>query len=161
MTRRKKRGHFEREEGAPSPLSYTVQRRVAFNEVDVMGIAWHGRYAVYFEEASSELRRRCGLSYKEFFEAALRAPIVEFHIDYHRPVRLDEELSVTASLIWTEAARLNIEYELTREDGTRAVTGYTVQLFIDSETGEPCIASPDLLERCRQRWQAGDYASLQ
>jgi len=38
-------------------------------------------------------------------------------VDYVRPLVLDEEFTISASLIWNEGARLNTEYELTKADG--------------------------------------------
>ncbi|OQW96448.1 MAG: hypothetical protein BWK77_04635 [Verrucomicrobia bacterium A1] len=157
MTRRRTGPFFERAPGAPAPLKAVIRRRVGFNEVDLMRIVWHGRYAVYFEDASAELRRQCGLSYKDFFDANLQAPIVQLHIEYVRPLQLDEEFEVRASMIWTEAARLNTEYEVVRSDGALAAAGFTVQLFTDPATGEACIATPPLLDRCRRRWRAGEF----
>lgn len=157
--RRRKDGYFKSVKGMPEPVSVSVKRRVNFSEADVMGIAWHGRYLLYFEEASAELGRRCGLSYLEFYEANLRAPIVQLHIDFFQPLLLDEEFTVTASLIWNEGARLNTEYSILKNDGSTAATGYTVQMFTDGASGEVLIASPELLEKCRKRWGAGELKS--
>ncbi len=85
-----------------------------------MAIVWHGRYPLFFEEAAEELGRRCGLSYSDFFEAGLRAPVVELHIDYFQPLFLDEEFTIRASLIWHEGSRLNTEYQLIKQDGSLA-----------------------------------------
>jgi acyl-CoA thioester hydrolase len=158
--RRKKAGYFQSGEGAPAPLVLRTKRRVRFNEADVMGIAWYGRYPVFFEEGFAELGRLCGLSYREFAEANLRAPIAQFHIDYHQPLVLDEEFLVTVSLIWSEGAILNTEYRVTKEDGSIAATAYTVQMFVDGVSGETCLTPPGILERCHQRWKAGEFSWL-
>jgi acyl-CoA thioester hydrolase len=155
--RRRKNGYFERIEGMPDPVSVSVRRRVNFSEADVMGIAWHGRYLMFFEDASTKLGRRCGLSYADFYNANLRAPIVQLHIDFFHPLLLDEEFTVTASLIWNEGARLNTEYSIIKNDLSTAATGYTVQMFTDGASGEVLIASPELLERCRNRWKSGEF----
>jgi len=159
--RRKRAGYFEQSQGAPLPIRITIERRVAFNEVDAMAIAWHGRYAEYFEEASNELRRQCGFAYQDFKSANMYAPIVQLHIDYHKSLVLDERLSITAMLIWTEAARLNIEYQAYNEDSVLAASGYTVQLFTDAVTGESCITSPVIQQQCQKKWLAGDFGGLQ
>ena len=161
MTRRARKVYFEREPGAPAPLQWDVRRRVRFSEVDALGIAWHGRYVGFFEEASAELGRRCGLSYRDFFEAGLYAPIVQLHVDYLQPLRLDEEFTIRGRLLWAEGARLNSEYELIKADGALAARGYTVQLFTLAESGLPCAVVPPLLAACRQRWQAGELKALQ
>ncbi len=157
MKSRRKTTYFERMPGAPDPIVVETRHRVRFNEADPMAIAWHGRYPLFFEEASEELGRLCGLSYRDFFEAGLRAPIVDLHIDYHQPLFLDEEFTVRASLIWHDGARLNTEFHLVKQDGSIATSGYTVQLFTDHRTGAPCIVSPGILERLRKRWRAGEF----
>jgi acyl-CoA thioester hydrolase len=156
MKLRKKKCYFERLEGTPEPLVVEIKRRVRFSEADAMRVVWYGRYSLYFEEAAEEIGRRCGLSYKDFMEAGLRTPIAQFHIDYFRPLFLDEEFTIRAALIWHEGARLNTEYHLIKRDGSLAASGYTVQLFVDHNSWEVCIVSPELLETCRRRWKAGD-----
>lgn len=154
---RKKEPYFERIQGSPGPLVVEVKRRVRFSEVDPLAIVWHGRYPSYFEEGSEEMGRRCGLSYKDFYEAGLRAPIVKLHIDYFKPLRLAEEFTIRTALIWDTAARLNTEYYLLKNDGSIATSGYTVQVFTYASSGEVCMVSPVILERCRERWKAGEF----
>jgi acyl-CoA thioester hydrolase len=154
---RKKQNYFERIEGAPAPVVVEVRRRVRFSEVDPLAIVWHGRYPSYFEEGSEEIGRRCGLSYRDFHEAGLRAPIVKLHIDYFRPLRLAEEFTIRTALIWDTASRLNTEYELVKDDGSIATSGYTVQVFTYALSGEVCMVSPEILQTCRKRWKAGEF----
>jgi len=161
MTRRARTVFFDREPGAPEPLRLRIKRRVRFSEVDPMGIVWFGRYATYFEEASTELGKLCGLSFPDFIKAKLRVPIVQHHVDYIHPLHLDEEFTIACSLIWNEGARLNTEYELFKNDGSIAVRGYTVQLFTSADDHLPCIVTPPLLAQCRQRWLAGEFRELQ
>ena len=157
MKTRRKKSYFEKVPDAPAPVCVEVKRRVRFNECDPMAIMWHGRYPLLFEESSEELGRRCGLSYDEYLAAGLRAPILSLHIDYHQSLFLAEEFTIRASLIWHEGARLNTEFHIFKQDGNLATSGYTVQLFTDHLTGEPCMVSPEMLERCRNRWKAGEF----
>lgn len=152
---RRTKQYFKREPEAPKPLIYTFQRRARFGEVDAMAVMWHGHYATLFEEASTELRRQCGLGYDDFFNAKVYAPIVQLHVDYFKSLLLDELFSVTARMFWTDAARINIEYEVRKEDGSLAATGYTVQLFTSAVTGEPCYVVPELLEKQQKLWIDG------
>ena len=158
---RSKGNYFEPVPGAPVPLSVTVRRHVSFSEVDAMGIVWFGRYAGFCEAAAEELGRQCGLSYRDFFAANLRAPIVQYHVDYLTQLHLQEEIAITASLMWTEAARLNTQFAIRSQAGALAARACTVQLLLDGTTGELCIATPALLEQCRRRWRAGEFGDLQ
>ncbi len=156
MKTRRKKHYFERTEGSPEPVAVEIKRRARFSEVDAMAVVWNGRYPLYFEEASEELGRRCGLSYMDFYKAGIRAPVIEQHIDYFKPIFLDEEFTIRALLVWNEGSRMNTEYYIVKNDGSIAASGYSIQLFVDHETWEINIVSPGILERCRRRWKAGE-----
>ncbi len=153
---RKKNIYFKRQTEAPAPIVVSVGRRVHFSEVDIMGIVWYGRYAAYFEEGSAEIGRYCGLSYKDFHEANLRALIVECHIGYYAPLYLDEEFTIKTLLVWHAGSRINTEYQLLKGDGKLAASGYTVRLLTDVG-GSVCVVSPPLLDNCRLRWEGGEF----
>jgi acyl-CoA thioester hydrolase len=161
MMRRNKDGkYFERIQAAPLPISFVIKRRVRLSEVDVMGIVWYGRYPLYFEDASQELGRRCGLSYQDFYAANIRAPIAQFHVDYYQSLYLDEEFTVKATMPWCEGAKLLSEYEIRKADGALVTAAYIVQMFTDSQTGEILVATPDFLTGVRSRWIAGEFSCL-
>jgi acyl-CoA thioester hydrolase len=161
MSRHRLAVHFPRLPSDPPPLVARIARRVHFREADVMGIAWYGRYAAFFEEAAAELRQRCGLSHQDLFRAGLQAPVARFYVEYLRPLHLDDTVTVTARLVWNAGARLDIEYEIAKDGGERATTGYTVQLLTDAATARVCIAPPALLEECHRKWKHGEFRHLQ
>ncbi len=157
--REKNESYFEKIPGAPNPISFEIKRRVSFNEVDIMGIVWYGQYAIYFEQAQTELGRRCGLSFQNFYLANLRAPIVKFHSDYCAPLYLDEEFKVRATYVWSQGAKLQIEYAIIKKDGQIATRGYTIQMFIDHKNNL-CIVAPEILEKLRENWKKGKFKCL-
>lgn len=158
--RRSRGQYFPTVPDAPAPLAATVRLRAAFGAVDAMAVVWHGRYAQYCEEAYAAVTRQCGVSYRDFFEAGVRAPVVQSHVDYFESLVLEEEFEVTARLVWCEGARMNVEYVFTRAGGRIAAAGYTVHMFTDA-AGTPFLAAPDLIEGLRRRWREGEFACLQ
>ena len=156
----RKKEYFKKIASDPTPLSFNLRRRASFNEVDVLGIVWYGRYAIYFEEAQRELCRRCDLTYQDYFSANLLAPIVAFHVDYQQPLYLDEEFIIKATLVWSEGAKINIEYEIIKEDGSIATRGYTIQVLLDAKTKQACIVTPELIECFRKRWRNNEFKCL-
>lgn len=155
LPRRRKGGYFPVETNAPQPIVARLTHRTRFSEVDPMAVLWHGRYAQLFEQANEELGRRCGLGYADFQQARLAAPIVQLHVDYFAPVGLAEVVTIMGSMIWSDGARINIEYEIRKENGELAATGFTVQMFV-GEDGVPLMAVPEILESCRRRWRNGE-----
>ncbi|MGD0388020.1 MAG: acyl-CoA thioesterase [Tepidisphaeraceae bacterium] len=158
--RRKRGGYFSPDPAAPKPLAVRLKHRVRFSEVDAMAVTWHGRYAQLFEEANEELGRSCGMGYADFHRERLQAPIVQLHVDYFAPTVLGEEVGIVGKMIWSEGARINMEYEIFKQSGALAASGYTVQMFVDA-SGAALLGSPPLLERCRKRWIAGEFGEMQ
>jgi acyl-CoA thioester hydrolase len=158
MPRRQKGNYFPPEDGAPAPLVVRLQQRIHFSDVDPMGILWHGRYAKLFEKANEALGHRTGMTYADYYRDRIKAPIVQLHVDYFSPAKLGEEVTILGKMIWCDGARVNIEYEVRSDDHRLIATGYTVQMFIDEE-GVPLMASPAMLDACRQRWLSGELGA--
>ncbi len=148
--------YFPITEGMPVPLRHTVSRRVRFEEVDALGIVWHGRYPSYFEDARAALGKRYGIGYTDFYSRGILAPIKILHADYHLPLTFDEPFTIEAVLRWSEAARLNLEYFLRNQSGTLTTTGYTVQLMLDSK-GEVLVLPPPFYREFCDRWKGQQF----
>lgn len=157
--RRQKGGYFHVDPAAPAPLVVRLTQRIHFSDVDPMGILWHGRFAKLFEKANEALGALCGMRYSDFYRDHIRAPIVQFHVDYFAPVPLADEVQITGKMIWSDSARMDIEYEIHTGTGKLAATGYTVQMFVDDK-GVPLLAPPAMQEECRRRWLAGELSDL-
>ena len=161
MARRREQAlAFPAEPGYP-PIHAAVEHRVGFSEVDPMRIVWFGRYAVFFEQASAELRDKCGLSNEDFFRAGIQPPIVRYEVEYFRPSRLDEKLKIVARMHGTEAARMNTSYQVFGPGGELRVAARTVQMFWNIGAETPCIVSPPIWRDCLRRWRNGEWACLQ
>ncbi len=137
------------------PLKMTIKRRVRFEEVDAIGIVWHGRYPSFFEDARAALGAAYGVGYLDFYNHAVLAPIKKLHIDYHRPLKFDESFSVTGVLHWSEAARINYEFIVRNAGGETATTGYSVQMMLDPN-GEILVVPPPFYQEFCSRWKRGE-----
>ncbi|MBP2673542.1 MAG: thioesterase superfamily protein [Deltaproteobacteria bacterium] len=149
--------YFPPGEGAPAPLRAAASRQVRFEEVDSLGIVWHGRYSSYFEDARVALGDRFGIGYMDFYRNGVAAPIRKLHVDYFLPLRFQETFTIEAILHWTEACRLNIEFVLRNRDGAVATTGYTVQMMLDA-AGNLLLVPPPFYREFMERWRRGEFA---
>jgi acyl-CoA thioester hydrolase len=134
-----------------------ASRQVRFEEVDSLGIVWHGRYSSYFEDARVALGDRFGIGYMDFYRNGVAAPIRKLHIDYFLPLRFQEPFTIEAILHWTEASRLNIEFVLRNRDGAVTTTGYTVQMMLDA-AGNLLLVPPPFYRDFMERWRRGEFA---
>jgi acyl-CoA thioester hydrolase len=151
-----RKSYFPVIKGAPPPLRIRVERRVRFEEVDQMGIVWHGRYASFFEDARSAAGERYGFGYPDFKRYEVSAPICILHTEFLFPLKFDEIFVVEGVLHWTEAARINIEYLLWNSDGRLSTTGYTVQVLLDKDQ-QLLLIPPPFYRDFRKKWRAGQF----
>ncbi len=149
MTSRRGDRYFPPDER--SPLVSECFRRVQFDEVDSLRIVWHGRYVSYFEQGRNDWGRKFGFTYQNMLENGFVMPIAQLHIDHIHPLRYDELIRIKTNCHWTDAAKMNLSYEIYAENGTLAARGYTVQLYTDL-TGKPMILRPEFAERFMQKW---------
>jgi acyl-CoA thioester hydrolase len=146
--------YFKTAPGDPAPLTLTVERRIRFEEVDPLGIVWHGRYPSYFEDARTALGDTYGIGYLDFHGQGIVTPIKRMQVDYELPLKFGETCSITASLYWTRAARINYGFEIRNQEGKLTTTGCSVQLFLNLE-GCLLMAPPDFYADFCLQWAQG------
>lgn len=146
--------YFKKEPG-PEPLRASFERLVRFEECDMLGIMWHGRYASYFEDARETMADKYGISYERFQASGVVTPIVNFHVDFLLPLEYRKSYTVHAAMHWTEAAKINLEYEITNAEGKLHTRGYSVQFLVDLE-GRLLFSHPEFYAAFLRRWQEGE-----
>lgn len=156
MSRRTSPDYFPQTPGDPPPLVAEIKRKVRFEEVDALGIVWHGRYPSYMEDGRMAFGEKFGMGYLDMHREKFLAPVVQMHIDYHRPLVFGEEFTITASLHWTEAVRMNFQYQIAAVGGRIAATGYTVQLLLNHER-DLLLARPPFVEDFCARWKENRF----
>lgn len=147
--------YFELEKNSPPPLNIKVERKVRFEEVDQLGIVWHGRYPSFFEDARGALGDEYGISYMDFHKNGVIAPIKKMHIDYHQPLMYPDIFTIEGILHWSDAARLNYEYIIRDSKGDLMTTGYTVQVMLDPDNNLYMIL-PSFYDEFCKKWKAGE-----
>jgi acyl-CoA thioester hydrolase len=145
--------YFQPVPGGPPPLRVIVKRRVRFEEVDSMGIVWHGRYAGYFEDGRVALGHKYGISYSDFIHQRNPVPIRQINIEFIEPLFFEDDIEIETILHWSEAARINFEY-IIHKNGNNVCVGYTVQLMLD-ENLELLLAPPPFYLGFMEKWKKG------
>lgn len=82
---------------APEVAPHLISRcavRVRFCETDLMGIVHHANYLNYFEVGRVDWLHRRGVSYDAWVKQGVHLPVVEVRLQYRRPARFDDELTV-------------------------------------------------------------------
>jgi len=128
------------------------QFEIRFSEVDVMQVVWHGSYPLYLEDAREAFGLEWGLSYQQYIDVGIYAPIVEMNIKYKQPLRYGMKPVIRITYVPTDAAKVIFDYEIfDPETGTTFITAHTVQVFMDRE-GQLLWFNPDFYET----WKANN-----
>lgn len=116
--------------------------RVRYAETDQMGVVYHGNYAQYFEMGRVEWLRNLGLTYKFMEQKGVMLPVVSLTMNYKKPARYDDLLTVRTIFKKQQSVKIEFEYEILNEQGELLTTGNSVLVFVDMKTGRP-ILPPD------------------
>lgn len=120
---------------------HQIEIRVRYSETDQMRVVYHGNYAQYFEVGRVEWLRNKGISYKWMEENGIMLPVVSLTMNYKKPARYDELLTLKTILKKQASVRIEFDYELYNENKELLTTGNSVLVFVDMKTGRP-IAPP-------------------
>ncbi|MGR6424722.1 MULTISPECIES: acyl-CoA thioesterase [Aeromonas] len=129
----------------PWQLSAEVDVTVPFHDVDMMAVAWHGHYLRYIELARCALLDRIDYNYPQMEASGYLWPVIDVRMKYIAPLRFGQTVRVRATLVEYQH-RLKIDYLLyDSQSGKRTSKGYTVQVAVSKQSGEMCLASPQVL----------------
>lgn len=129
-------------------LTTDYTARVKFNEVDSLGIVWHGNYISYFEEGREAFGRKHGLDYLEIKRNHFTTPIVDVNCNYKLPLKYGDIYTIKTSILDHPAAKIVLQYEIFNENEQLICEGQTTQVFVDLE-GKMMLYKPLFF----QEWQ--------
>ena len=111
--------------------------RVRFGETDKMSFVYYGNYALYYEQARTEMMRQLGFPYSEMEKRGTVMPVLEMHTQYLKPSFYDDLIIVKTILSEMPTARIRFDYEIYNESRILLNKGYTVLTFANAETLKP------------------------
>jgi acyl-CoA thioester hydrolase len=127
-----------------------MQIRVRYSETDQMRVVYHGNYAQYFEIGRVEWLRDRGISYKWMEENGVMLPVVSLTMNYKKPARYDELLTLKTIMKNLSSVKIEFDYELYNEKEELLTTGNSILVFVDMKTGRP-MAPPEYVSELLNR----------
>lgn len=125
---------------------HQIQIRVRYSETDQMRVVYHGNYAQYFEVGRVEWLRNKGISYKWMEENGIMLPVVSLTMNYKKPARYDELLTLKTVLKNKASVKIEFEYELYNERDELLTIGSSILVFVDMKTGKPIVPPQYILD---------------
>jgi len=126
-------------------IKASIEMEIPFQDLDPMGVAWHGNYFRYFEAGRSNLLRKIDYDYPQMRASEYMWPIVDTRVKYVGPLEYGQWVRVDAGITEWEN-RLRIDYEIHDvNSGKRLCRAHTIQCAVDARTGELQFVSPAAL----------------
>ncbi|MEZ4929758.1 MAG: thioesterase family protein [Chitinophagales bacterium] len=120
--------------------------RVRYGETDKMGFVYYGNYALYLEEARTELIRKAGISYKEMEEKGIELPVVNLNITYRKPALYDDELLLKTTISNQIGKKISFNTTIFNSENQLLIEAVVTLVFIDS-VNKKVISCPEFLEQ--------------
>ena len=133
-------------------LKSVKEIEVRFNELDPLGVVWHGNYIKYFEDGREDFGLKHGISFTNLKEQGIMAPIVSVKCDYKRFVKYAEKLIIETTYIDNPAAKFILNYKISRKGNDELVAeGSTIQVFTNTE-GDLLLVPPAFAIEWKRKW---------
>jgi len=124
--------------------------RVYYHHTDASGVVYHGTYLDFMEAARIELLHALGLNLTRLAsDHHVLFVVYRLAVDYHRPARLNDELTVTATIVRAGGVRLEFDQRVLR--GRELLVSARVHAAcVDPRTLKPVALPPGLKAKTQQ-----------
>ena len=125
-------------------MTHRLDVRVYYEDTDFSGVVYHANYLRFFERGRTEAMRAAGGSHAGMLEAEepLAFTVRDLSVEYSRPARVDDLLTVETRLRALKGARMIFDQAALREGEALATGRVTVACM--TLTGRPRRIPPPL-----------------
>lgn len=118
-------------------MAYQFPVRVYYEDTDAGGIVYYANYLRFMERARTEWLRSLGVGQESLRQQDIMFVVTEAKTRYLRPARLDDELTVTASVERLSRTRLVFVQQVLSAEGNLLAEGEVTVACMNS-AGKPC-----------------------
>jgi acyl-CoA thioester hydrolase len=111
--------------------------KVRYAETDAQGVVYHGSYVVWFEVGRTEYCDAAGYPYARMEADGVYIVVSDLAARFRRPARYGDTVRVSTRLAAVRSRGCSFAYRVLLPDGSVAVEGETVHIFVDRATGRP------------------------
>jgi acyl-CoA thioester hydrolase len=126
--------------------------RVQPHHTDYAGVAWHGTYIAWMEEARMECFRAIGIDYSDLVNLGCDLPVIELSVRYHSSIQLGMAAVVRTRMSEVTGVRINWDYAIESPDRQELyATAKVILVAVDRDKGKIVRQLPpavkDVLDR--------------
>lgn len=127
--------------------SMNTSMRVYIEDTDAGGIVYYVNYLKFMERARTEFMRSLGFGKTALWDE-LMFVVHSVNVDYKRPAKLDDLITVSSIPVRASRVSLYFEQDVTR-DGELLCSGMIKVACVDRNTMKPAKMPQELLEKIK------------
>ncbi len=97
-------------------MEFKFPARVYYEDTDVAGVVYHANYLKYMERGRTELLRHLGIEQDRFIEDDIAFAVRRMDIDFLKPARFNDKLTITTRVKLIKKASILFEQEVVLVD---------------------------------------------
>jgi conserved hypothetical protein TIGR00051 len=110
---------------------------VRYAETDQMGVVYHANYLIWMEIGRTRLIEDLGFRYVDMERKGIFAPVVNLEIQYKKPCRFGETVTVETWIDQYEGVRIVYGYQIYGPDGDLRASARSVHVCVRKEDFKP------------------------
>ena len=116
--------------------------KVSFEDIDLMGIVWHGNYIKYLEQARCDMFSKLNYTYMDMKDDGFGYPVAKMKVKYVKPAKFEDVLVVKSELVELEPA-MNIKYAIFNKFTEEKIfEAKTMQIAFDIKANKSVYTPP-------------------
>lgn len=129
---------------------YALALRVYYQDTDAGGVVFHAGYLSFFERARTELLRSLGFDIGRLAGAGVLFAVHRIEVEYLRPARLDQQLTVTARIARLGRSSARFEQTALGPGGELLVRGLLDLVCVSAQAFRPVAMPAALRDQLRR-----------
>ena len=126
---------------------FTLPVRVYYEDTDAGGVVYYAKYLHYFERARTEWLRSFGFEQHAMLrDSGLAFAVRSAQVDYLRPARLDDELTIVSAIIGLGRAQITFAQHAERNGEVLVDAKIKVACF-DPARGKAAAMPKDIFQK--------------
>jgi len=114
-------------------FSSVTKITVRYADTDMMGIAHHSNYPIWFEAGRTDFIKRLGYSYSRIEKEGAYLPLTDLSCSFKRPALYEDELAIHTKLALLTYVRVIFSYDVLDASGTLLATGKTHHAWTNTD----------------------------
>lgn len=120
---------------------FETQIRVRYGETDQMGFVYYGNYALYLEQARTEMLRSVGYNYKNMEAQNILLPVVNLNTRYTKAAKYDDLISLKTIIKAKPNRKIIFETEMYNEQNELLTKSEVILVFMNKD--QKIISCPE------------------